>query len=331
MPKTTARRSIAKKKTNCDQCKYEIKEELEDYIQCDKCGKNYHSQCTKLSRREFERLLKNESEMYTCHCCDEGGDLRNELKTIKTELKKLEKLEKLDQLTESITYMSAKFDEVFKDVQENKSKIKEIEKENKKLKNEIKTLKESVKYLNNDRVKNDCVISGLTLDDNVKPIDAVVDLSKKVGLEINTNAIDDVYFVGNKKQSNEKRTIVVKFASKLHKDKLMSAKPNLKENVLTKTVYVNDFHSKETLNLLYYAKSLKSIGYQHVYARNGKVFCKKSNISRQLFIKCEDDVDKMLLEATTNKHWQRRSTVQNRELEVESDDDGEDGATFVSP
>lgn len=329
MPKTTARRSVAKKKTICDQCKYEIKEDLEDYIQCDKCGKSFHSQCTKLSRREFERLLKNESDLFTCHCCDEGGDIRNELKTIKTELKKLEKLEKLDQLTESITYMSAKFDEVFEVVQENKKKIKEIEKENKKLKTELCTLKDSVKYLNNERVKNNCVISGLQVGDNVKPVDVIVELSKKVGVEMEVNAIEDAYIVGKKKHPSEKKTVVVKFSSKINKDKLMSAKPKLKDHEMTKMVYVNDFHSKETLNLLHHAKTLKSIGYQHVYAKNGRVFCKKSDISRQLVIRSEDDVDRLLLEATTNKHWQRRSMVQNREVENDSDDDG-DGAAFES-
>lgn len=331
MPKT--RRSLANKNiVNCVKCENEIKEESDDFIQCDKCMKSFHSQCCGLSRKAFELLLKNEEELFSCYICNEGGgELRKELNTIKTELKKLEKLEKLDQLTESINFMSAKFDEVFKDVAENKKKITEIEKENKKLKTEVQNLKSSVKILNNYRVKNDCVIRGLKVNEGDKAIDAVMGLSKDVGVEIEPSAVEDAYFMRNY-NNDDKKTVVVKFSSKINKDKLMSSKCKLKENEKTSDVYVYDFHSKETLNLWNHAKSLKAIGYQHVYVRNENVFCKKNDLAKQQLIRCEDDVDRMLFDATTNKHWKRRSMLQTREVEVEVDTShGEDGASYVTP
>lgn len=339
MSKKPVRRSMAinNKISNCVICEYEIKEETDNFIECDKCGKNFHSQCTKLSKKEFERLLKNEKELFVCHLCKEGGgEIRKELNTIKTELKKLEKLEKLDHLTESINFMSAKFDEVFKDVAENKKKITEMQKENKKLKAEVQTLKSSMKILNDSMVKNDCVISNLKVDDKVNAMDAVVNLSKDVGVVLEPNAFDAAYFLKTKKQSEHgKKTVVVKFSSKMYKDQLMSSKSKLKDNVNTKEVYVHDFHSKETLNLLYYAKSLKSIGFQHIYARNGRVYCKKSDLGKQQLIRCEDEVDQMLLEATTNNHYKRRSLINNREVDgvnrSDDEDDSVDGAAYVSP
>lgn len=334
MSKKGVRHSIAKKKNIlCNSCEYEIKEDSDDFIQCDKCGKNFHSQCSNLSKKEFERLLKNENEMFMCQFCKDGnGEIKRELNTIKKELKKLEKLEMLDQLTESISFMSAKFDEVFKDVAENKKKISEIEKENKKLKTEIQTLKSSVKILNDNRVKNDCIISGLEAVDGTNAVDAVVKLSKDVGIDLEPNAVEDAYFLKNKRQSNKGKTLVVKFSSKVHKDKLMSSKSKLKEKESTSDVFVRDYHSKETMNLFHHAKSLKTIGYQHVYARNGKVFCRKSDISKQQIIRCEEDVDNMLMEATTSKHWQRRSMVHSREVEAAvSSDEGDDGAAYESP
>lgn len=253
MSKKQSRRSIAKKKNICIKCEKEIKEDSDDYIQCDKCGKDFHSQCSGLTRREFERLLNNESELFSCHyCADEKEDLKQELKKINTELKKLEKLDKLEQLTESINFMSAKFDEIIKDVEQNKRKITDIEKENRKLKNEIESLKLSVRVLNNNRVKNDCIISGLKVENGVKPVDAVINFSKNVGVELDCNSMEDAYFINNKRQQNEKQTVVVKFTSKMQKEKLMGAKPKLKENENTKMVYINDFHSKEILNLLYH-------------------------------------------------------------------------------
>lgn len=333
MPKKPNRRSVASKKIICNQCECEIKEETDDFIRCDKCERDYHSQCSGLSRREFERLLKNDSEIYNCqHCKEGGGEIKKELKRMNEELKKLEKLDKLDQLTDSINFMSAKFDEVIKDVEANKKKISEVEKENKKLKNEIQTLKTSVKFLNDFRVKNDCIISGLKVDTTDKAVDAVIKLSKEVGVDFESNSFEDVYFIGKKSQQSDKKTVVVKFASKVHKEKLMDAKKKLKEKDNTKMIYVNDFHSKETLNLFYHAKSLKTVGYQQVYAANGKVFCKKTNTSKNILIRSEDDVDRMLLDATTNNQWKRRSMIQVREAADDGDsEDGEDDDNYVSP
>lgn len=330
MSKRQTRRNMVIKKIICIKCEKEIKEESDDYIQCDKCGKDFHFRCSGLTRREFERFLNNESELFSCQsCAGDNEDIKQELKKINTELKKLDKL---DQLTESINFMSAKFDEIIKNVEQNRKKINDVERENKKLKNEVETLKSSVRNLNNYRVKNDCIISGLKVENGVKAADAVINFSKTVGVELDSNCVEDAYFIKNNRQQNEKQSVVVKFTSKVQKEKLMGAKPKLKANEDTKMVYINDFHSKETLNLLYHAKSLKSSGYQHVYARNEKVFCKKSDISKPIPIHCEDDVDAMLLNATTNNHWPRRSMVRNRETVQEVDlDDGDDGASFVSP
>lgn len=335
MSKKRPRRSFVTKKIICKHCESEIKEDSDDFIQCDKCEKNFHFKCSKLTRKEFERLLKDESELYSCQlCAKDNGETKEELKKINIDLKKLEKLEKLDQLMDSITFMSEKFDEVIKDVEQNKKKINEVEKENRKLKNEIQSLKSSVKILNDVRVKNDCIISGLEVENNTNEVDAVLDLSKKIGVSFESNCVEDAYFMQNRNKNQQagKKTVVVKFANKLHKDKLMSVKPKLKENENTKTIYINEYLSKETLSLLYHAKSLRAIGYQHIYAKHGRVYCKKSDIARQIFIRSEEDVDRMLLEATTNKHWNRRSMVQHREVpDVEDTEDGDDGANYLSP
>lgn len=61
-------------KVICEQCKMQVKEEEENFINCDKCAKKFHSQCTKLDERQFEYLLNNESEIFTCHICEGGCD-----------------------------------------------------------------------------------------------------------------------------------------------------------------------------------------------------------------------------------------------------------------
>lgn len=58
MPKNR-RRNISKIVVNCFKCEHEIKEESDNFIQCDKCLESFHSQCSGLSNRAFELLLKN--------------------------------------------------------------------------------------------------------------------------------------------------------------------------------------------------------------------------------------------------------------------------------
>ena len=74
------------------------------------------------------------------------------------------------------------------------------------------------------------------------------------------------------------------------------------ENEKTKGVYVYDFYCRKVLKLWNHAKALKSIGYQYVYVKNGKVFCKKNYFTIEQLLRTEDDVDKLLYDATTFMH-----------------------------
>lgn len=326
----SSRRSVKKNKTLCGQCRMVVEEAKDDNIECDKCGKIFHALCTKLDKRQYDQLLKNSEEEYVCHLCNgddtTAGTVREELLRIQS------RLNKLDQLQDSMNFMSQKFDEVLKGISENKKKIQNIEKENKNLKMEIKTLKDSVKILNDQRVKNDCVVSGVHINNDISAADAVIQISKLVGVEITKETIDDAYFLKTKNQSNTKKSLVVKFNSKTAKEKLMSVKSKLKNNEITKTVYVNDFLSKESMELLNYARTLKSVGYHAVYSYSGRIFAKKSEITKPRLIRSEEDVDAILLEATTSKFHNRK--LSKKAITVIDDSDGSEDDTqpeFTSP
>lgn len=310
---TKSRRSISVKKLICDQCKLQIKEEKEEFIEC-------------------EYLIKNESEIFTCHFCEGGeGGLKNELMEIKT---KLTKLDQLSDIQESMQFMVKQYDEILKGVAENKKKLVQIEKENTMLKREIVNLKTSVKMLNDVRVKNDCVVSGLTAVEGTTAVESILNLSKSIDVDIKPENIEDAFFLSSNKKVGQKKTAIVKFCTKAAKDKLMSAKPKLKEIESMKSVYVNDFLSKETLELLNYSKAIKKVGYQHVFVKNGRVLYKRSDISKPQVIRSEEDVDTILLNATTTKPWKRNLNINNQTSAV--DDDGTSGEednplSYVSP
>lgn len=310
-------------------------EEEEDNIQCDKCSHTFHSICTGLDKRQYERLMNNDKEEYVCHLCSEsGGSVKTELSIIKTKLNivndKINKLDQLDALQTSMTFMSQQFDEIIKGIAENKKQLETVKKENKVLKSEIKDLKDTVTFLNNNRVKNDCLISGVVVNDSDTAMDTLINTFNKVGVNVKPEELDDAFFIGKKKTEN-KQTVVAKFKSKLSKQKIMSAKPKLNENEETKTVFVNDFLTKETLSLLNYAKALKAVGYRRVYAKESKVFVKKSELSKPKRISSTSEVDELLLQATTNRVHSRRSQHQARNDERSADESDVDPNSFVSP
>lgn len=322
------RRSINKPKILCGQCKLEVKEEEDGDIQCDKCAKTFHSLCTKLDKRQFEHLMANESEQFICHLCDGGNEsVKSELLLIKTKLNKLDRLDQLDSLQNSVSYMSQQFDDMMKALADNNKKLLVVQKENKNLRAEINNLKDTVKYLNDERVKNDCLVTGIEKVENMNAVGAVVSMMNKVGVDLTAGDIDDAHFM-YKKPNQKKQTMVVKFNSAKAKQKLMASKNKLREKDETKNIYVNDFLSRETLALLNHAQSVKTIGYRRVYARFGRVYVKMNEFSRPKLIRCADDVDNLLLEgATTSGRRLMRPAVEENLEESDADANTE----YLSP
>lgn len=324
------RRSLKKPQISCGQCKRAMEEEDEDGFQCDKCAKTFHSLCTGLDKRQLQYLVENEREEYVCRLCD-GSDgsanqLKKELSLIKT---KLNKLDQLDAVQQSVAFMAQQFDEVVKGIAENNKKLLILQKENKNLKAEVNELKKTVKFLNDDRVKNDCLVSGLEKIGDLNAVDVLVTVMKNVGVDFKADEVDDAYFT-RKRPDQKKQSMVVKLNSHKSKQKLMSAKPKLKDNEATKGVFINEFLSRQTLGLLNHAQTLKTVGYRRVYVRGGKVYAKMNETSRPKLIHSADDVDSVLLAATTARGRGSQSIRYTAEVDP-CDSDADLNAQYLSP
>ncbi|XP_075155306.1 uncharacterized protein LOC142228697 [Haematobia irritans] len=330
MPQTK-RRSVKTPTIFCGRCKLPVKEN-EEAIECDKCLKTLHAMCTMIDKRQFDQLMSDDKEEYVCFMCNKGcdGNIESELKEIKTKLSKLDqldalnKLNQLDSLQESMLFMSQKFDDVLKGIKENKKQIDAMRKETNILKAENNELKKTVKFLNDHRVRNDCLISGIENVNSSNAVESVIDIMKKVEVNLKPEDFEAAYYIG--KKESKKKMVVAKFETKAAKQKVMSAKMKLGANEETKSIFVNDFLSKETLGLLNHAKALKSVGFRRVYAAGGKVFAKRSELSKPRVINSEDEVDEILLQSTTTR---RSRTVQN--VEVSDDSDEANNMDYLSP
>ena len=66
----------------CFQCNKNLSVNYQGYICCDKCSNWYHFHCSKLSQKEFDHYLPDNSEDWICHKCIEKFckkcDLRGE-------------------------------------------------------------------------------------------------------------------------------------------------------------------------------------------------------------------------------------------------------------
>ena len=136
--------------------------------------------------------------------------------------------------------------------------------------------------------------------DNATAVNSVLELAKGIGVNIGPENINDAYFL-RKTGTSDKKRVAVKFSNKQSKDKLMSLKPKLKENKNLSAAFVNDFLTKETLDLLNYVTALKNVGYSFVFARSGRIFYMKSETSRAQVVRCEEDLDKLILSATNSQ------------------------------
>ena len=105
--------------------------------------------------------------------------LLNTFVKIKT---KLDKHDQLINIQEAIQFMSQQYDDILKDLADNRKILNDVEKENLSLKKELKDLKSSVKFLNDARVNNDCIVSGLKVGGSATVVNSLLELAKSVSV-----------------------------------------------------------------------------------------------------------------------------------------------------
>lgn len=322
MPNKTRKSLNNKSKTICIQCKTQVLES-DEALECDSCQKTLHSLCSKLDKKQYDKLVKNPSLEYKCHFCVPSDNVyvgANDLAEIKT------KLNQLDDIRDTMHFMSSQYDAILKGVKKNNKQIKTLKKQNENLREEVKSLKSTVKFLNDVRVQKDCIINGIETNGTEKAEEVVLAVAKKTGADICEDDIEEAYFLNHNKQNNgnknqKAKSIVVKFTTKKNKQIFMQEKSKLKQIDELKETFINDFLCKESLELLNYARSLKAVGFKFVYARSSNIFAKKDEKSRPICLKSMDDVDKLLCKSAGGKV--KRNIVST--VDISDDEDDEDG------
>lgn len=148
---------------------------------------------------------------------------------------KLEMQHQSAEITESITNnIMSRMDE----------RLIPIIEENKSLKLKIETQEKEIEYLKRDNKKNNIIIFGV--DEIEKTTSELIDKIKKtfksnMNIEIEENAINNIYRLGKKSIEGKPRPISCSFVNGWKKNEIMRNKKALKE------IYVTDDYPKEVL------------------------------------------------------------------------------------
>ena len=153
------------------------------------------------------------------------------LKAVMTESK-----DKMDEVIESITFLSHKYDELYKRVEQLEAEKTAISSENKTLKD---TLLQTTKALNKQAdicdeleqySRRDCVeIRGIPVKEDEDTNNLVCEIGAKIGIKLDREDISTSHRIPAMAASNRSPAIIVKFLRRDLRDSLYDARKKLKD------------------------------------------------------------------------------------------------------
>lgn len=277
-------------KNHCPQCKKGTNSEKD--IRCGKCNMYFHSTCSGLTRAELQSIMSKSAHnlSYICDYCypPKTGNNQDErlIEKLSAEMKKLIKCE-LNDITKALDFFSKKIDDYEEEKKSIFQKIKEVQLENKNL-----------RHLVNQSLQN-CIetsleINGIETKKEENPKIPVECIFKKIGCEelLNNNSIINVY------TNSLKKTITIKMATKELKERIITQKKkagyfsakDINHSTSVNPIYINEKLTPQSKQLLWLARSTKSIGYQYAWTKNGNVLLRKNKDSPIIYVKDASDI-----------------------------------------
>lgn len=195
------------------------------------------------------------------------------------------------------------FTDLVEDVKLLKQKVLELEKENVELKNAVNTVNQS-------NLSNSVIIYGVPKDKNISDSTIVKNIGEKLNISVTENDLSDTFRIRPRSDEDEEQEessnepkcppLVVKFTRKTLKTSFMKqrGKKNLAAADIgiekcTNRVYINEYLTKNNLELLKYAQKLKKYDIKYVWPAGGKILV-KNNGGNVFSIDDKDHVDSII-------------------------------------
>lgn len=156
-----------------------------------------------------------------------------------------------------------------------------------------------------DRSKNlEITNVPVTKGENLHSI--LMTLAIKIGIDLDLQNIDDVHrvrkFVLDNKNTEQPPNIIVHFSQRRRKDEFLAACKTRRElttldlgcNGPAKPIFVNEHLTPQNKLLFKKVRATASDhGYKFIWVKDGKLFTRKSESSKIIYIACEDDLKKI--------------------------------------
>lgn len=209
----------------------------------------------------------------------------------------------LQDLTNSVNFMSNKFDDFSTQIQDLVAAVKEIKDENKKLKeqnqkleNELTVVHKRINIIEQEQFGKHVEIIGVPTQDKENCAKIVENISTTLGINLST-----VNAYRTKNTNNKFGIIVAEMKSKEDKASLMDlakkrrlSANNLNVNWESNNIYVNNYLTQSNKNLFYKTRIFaKEHSYKFVWFKNNKIFMKKSENSNVIYIDDGNILDKL--------------------------------------
>ncbi|KAI5644184.1 hypothetical protein NE865_03837 [Phthorimaea operculella] len=192
------------------------------------------------------------------------------------------------------------------------SKLENNNKQHSEAFTKIKELSESVQYLRGqlsmnsqrNRLKN-LEVSGVPFIKGENLFTILNTLSVKIGVTVIPSDIDEIHRVrrfATEQGSELVPNIIIHFINRRKKDDFLAAcrarrditTSDLGFNGPSKPVFINEHLTPQNKTLLKNARDLKkSLGYQFVWVKDGKIFLRKSETSKIIHVSNETDLNKI--------------------------------------
>lgn len=314
-----------KKVCKCRECQEKVITDDEDSIQCDKCEHWIHYQCSGLNKKQLSKVVDHDDTEYICHLCNpRSSNITDIGKTMKT------LITKVDDLTSTVKFLGDKYDDFYKQFQQQNKRIKTLEKENKSLKASLNQVLYDQQTLFSEVNRNKIILKGIktTPTDETAVKNLVIDMAIKGGSSVIIDDIMEVSTMSNRNRagsSGQAQSAIVTFKSFSKKLAFVTKRKAIKSVEEFKNISITDLLPKSSQKLYTHALALRNVGFVAVYHQNGVIFAKKSKESSPIVIKDLDCVDNLLKRSIVDD--QRRTSksahsgTANEEYESESSED----------
>lgn len=211
--------------------------------------------------------------------------------------------DQLRDIENSLNFNSDKIDDFLAEMGSIREKQKKLEDENEALKMKVKSMTIAMEDLDQYSRNKNIQIDGVPEEKGENLRELVMDIGKKVDVDLDAKEIDVIHRIPSKNEKNTRSSpIVVQFTTRQLREKILAGvrKSKITTKDLKKTgeeriVYVNEHLTRAKKQIMFEGRKLKfEKGYKFLWSRNGKIMIRKDEQSKVIELQNLEDLRKII-------------------------------------